>query len=258
MDEFLEEKDLEQEDLKEEDLEEEDLEEENLEEEDLEDKDLGNECSTDQDTNPEDGTEKFGCQTTERESSLPNKKICETCNKQYKAESNFRYVLGSHPDSYHYKCDLCPDSFKSLMKLIDHHQIHFSSESFHCTCDNKVKVERNLSKYMQSGHKTMDKPVTVTEKFQCDLCDKFCNTKGHLKLHLRQHLEIRPRIYQCLECPKAFMDRDALKKHMRTHILNPHTLKSHKCSQCGAGFKVANNVKRHLRENCPAMRAANY
>lgn len=61
-----------------------------------------------------------------------------------------------------------------------------------------------------------------------------------MKRHYLGHLEIRP--VACQLCPKRFIDKDALARHMPYHS----DVRAFPCDFCGSMFKTRNDVGKHI------------
>eukprot|EP00099_Drosophila_melanogaster_P022301 NP_649750.1 uncharacterized protein Dmel_CG2678, isoform A [Drosophila melanogaster] len=78
---------------------------------------------------------------------------------------------------------------------------------------------------------------------RCPYCPRTYMQKSNLKRHLRNHLS-KP-AHKCFHCSKAFMRKDHLKRHLRTHDSDGPL----SCSQCSAVFIEHVQLEIHRREH---------
>ncbi|XP_059487834.1 zinc finger and BTB domain-containing protein 17-like isoform X29 [Neocloeon triangulifer] len=83
--------------------------------------------------------------------------------------------------------------------------------------------------------------VELSKKcFQCKICSKLCNDKGHCKEHVRTHYGVSV----CKVCGKRYKYPCNLSQHMAVH--EGHT----KCSKCGEVLSSIRALKRHREKKC--------
>ena len=105
--------------------------------------------------------------------------------------------------------------------------------------------------------------------YECPLCNIILKTKKNFRDHLKRHGKMEDRQFGCQQCPKRFVTRTELERHMRIHsnekpcvcnicgkrFRQPGHLVSHKrlhtgekpyqCQQCGASFTTNSLLKTH-------------
>ena len=85
-----------------------------------------------------------------------------------------------------------------------------------CTkCGKEFLYVKRLSEHIEKEH------IQET-KYNCDLCAKEYQSKGHLRRHIKAHEDT----YLCPNCPEKFSKKIQLK----SHVFNEHSIK--KCDKC--------------------------
>lgn len=88
-----------------------------------------------------------------------------------------------------------------------------------------------------STHKKGD---TDKGPFLCDTCGKESKTIGQLNDHIRQHITMPLRTFECFVCHKSFSRKSYLKCHARLHMANEL-----KCTICQRIFRQRKSLRRH-------------
>ena len=73
------------------------------------------------------------------------------------------------------------------------------------------------------------------KKYECDLCERKCNSRSHLVVHQRTHTGEKP--FECDVCQKKFARAGDLAVHKRTHSGE----KPFKCDVCMKRFLMKSN-----------------
>lgn len=82
----------------------------------------------------------------------------------------------------------------------------------------------------------------VKTEFTCKICKEVFNTLENLRIHQKKANHKRSaKNYVCSYCNKAFLSRDHLNRHIRTHTKE----KPYHCGTCGMRFSMVQNLRRH-------------
>ena len=113
-----------------------------------------------------------------------------------------------------FECSLCHKKLKSEQSLKTHmkkcKEAEDTSQTFVCElCVYTAPSIRKLKDHQKSVH---------FDRRQCPHCEKSCSDKGNLEIHMdRHHPGIKPLEFDCDKCPKRFMFRPSLTKHLHSH-----------------------------------------
>lgn len=83
----------------------------------------------------------------------------------------------------------------------------------------------------------------VSQRHECEVCNKTFQRKSNLVDHLRLHANVK--LFSCTYCDAAFVQSGNLKSHIRTHTLE----KPFTCSVCNKGFSQSSALKTHMRSH---------
>ncbi|XP_060558917.1 gastrula zinc finger protein xFG20-1-like [Ruditapes philippinarum] len=141
-----------------------------------------------------------------------NTKLCTDCGKRFETGGGLRkHTLSKHDGNNNLKhvCSVCKKTFLEKHQL-QSHMIQHGSEKFKCIMPN---------------------------------CDKQYSSKTALKRHVVHFHEKKS--YSCSTCNIAYSDKHVLKDH----VVAVHTHGcSHRCSNCGKGFKWRASLSRHMKK----------
>ena len=112
----------------------------------------------------------------------------------------------------------------------------------------------NYFRYNHLRPLNMDLNVVHKNLFeQCDRCGKHFNIlpssltagDGKLSRNCQSCQEIGKRVisFQCEQCGKSFLEKSALKRHIKTHT----TEKAVKCNVCGKSISNKGALKNHVK-----------
>lgn len=93
------------------------------------------------------------------------------------------------------------------------------------------------------GSPKAKKSSIVTQRHECEVCQKTFQRKSNLVDHLRLHANVK--LFSCSYCDAAFVQSGNLKSHIRTHTQE----KPFTCSVCQKGFSQSSALKTHMRSH---------
>lgn len=130
-----------------------------------------------------------------------------------------------HSDERNFKCDQCPNAFKTKHILQTHQYTHL-------VADQRPKLSEAALARRKSYSKS-EKKYKV-----CDICGRSITISGFVG-HVRMHTGVKP--YPCSHCPKTFSTRSNLRKHNIVHTDE----RRYKCDICGKTFRSGSNLCEH-------------
>lgn len=176
----------------------------------------------------------------------PDKKYgCPDCDERfplaYHLKKHRRLVHNYQPENATTICGYCGKLFPQ--KSLDSHikNIHFKPDTEY-TCDQcniKISTKPGLINHMKSKH------MDVT--FPCRHCSESfpnysCRRTHEVRFHTFDYK------YNCNFCPKKFMERVQLRKHIATHTGE----RRYRCEICAMAFITLTNLKLHLASHSDA------
>ncbi len=185
--------------------------------------------------------------------------VCDMCGMKFTQTGTLTLHKMRHAGVKPYQCEECGVGFVVKSKLVEHQwKSHGIGNSVTTTCDGCGK-ECVLN--ARQGPKTQCCPQcgkefcrttqknVVSERIQCDLCDKTLASKTSLYTHkLMVHSEGKP--HKCDTCDKAFRAKQQLEVHRRTHTGE----KPYRCELCLRAFASRANHKRHMETHTDQRR----
>lgn len=94
-----------------------------------------------------------------------------------------------------YTCDVCGETFFSIVQLAKHRQFHDRDRPYECTICGKRFLSR-------SHHHEHQRVHTGERPFPCERCDRSFTTHHNLKRHMSIHE--KEEMYRCQECGVLF------------------------------------------------------
>ncbi|XP_062397761.1 zinc finger protein 480-like isoform X2 [Sardina pilchardus] len=94
-----------------------------------------------------------------------------------------------------YTCDVCGETFFSIVQLAKHRQFHDRDRPYECTVCGKRFLSR-------SHHHEHQRVHTGERPFPCERCDRSFTTHHNLKRHMTIHE--KEEMYRCQECGVLF------------------------------------------------------
>lgn len=153
--------------------------------------------------------------TTERgKFTIPRFFSCQYCSKMCLHYTYFclHRRLKHPPTAQAYKCELCPDEFKTSWKLAYHRKITHGQQQFTSLVEGQQKKQHQ------------QKPEQQPEVYECTVCPRKFLKIGALNLHkTRSHIEVLDggsvTKYLCQDCGKFFNSEWTLNNHRaKTHV----------------------------------------
>ncbi|KAJ8958907.1 hypothetical protein NQ318_019675 [Aromia moschata] len=142
------------------------------------------------------------------------------CNTKYSSQYKLAEHVRTHTKERIVACPTCCTLFSNKTKFNDHRkrQLATNLQSYQCSqCLKLFPSERLLRDHMRAH----------INHYKCNMCDMTCPKPSILAKHIRfKHVKFKP--YKCTHCPKAFIDKQNLDTHLKTHS----SVKSMKCEQC--------------------------
>ncbi|XP_062548659.1 zinc finger protein Xfin-like [Armigeres subalbatus] len=165
-----------------------------------------------------------------------SKLICVMCSARLKEFSDFQRscqeaqdILRKEASKNRIKtedqsilCDVCLQTFQTRKKLNDHKRLVHGPKNYECSiCDKSFfkpsRLEAHMTTHNEQNLYDLKPPVKVdpANRLQCEVCLKFFATKKQLWDHRR--LVHGPKKHVCSLCPKSFVQRLGLEKHLASH-----------------------------------------
>jgi uncharacterized Zn-finger protein len=111
-------------------------------------------------------------------------------------------------------------------------------EIYHCKfCDIVFPDPQSCSNHETYAHDPIN-------PFECLICKLKINTQPSLIIHIKnEHKSEKP--YLCAQCPKAFVRRSDLRKHVFVHA----GIRLFNCDICNKSFTRSTNLAKHKRSH---------
>ncbi|XP_017877511.1 zinc finger protein 239-like [Ceratina calcarata] len=164
---------------------------------------------------------------------------CILCDARFKGSAGLRnHYKIAHETGPSFKCDYCGKEFPLKERVKLHIRIHTGFKPHKCVDCGKCFARAGQLVSHRSTHSQI-KP------FRCELCPGMFTCAANLTLHLKRHNGQKD--YKCELCGRAFVRRDALKKHL--DCLH-RDVKSYFCAICNKTFKghLPQHMRTHARD----------
>lgn len=195
---------------------------------------------------------------------------CPLCSAKFPAhrQDNFLAHLHSHAADPDVQCTVCGKKFLNRARLATHMATHEQRSKKHlCAfCGKSFLHKYSYEKHMKQVHgaenefedvnKTdnneTDKISGVPEKLKyvCKICGKGHKSKGHLSMHMKNHVIYGPLLkkLRCLTCNLSFTSKLEKQNHVKDH----HPLFT--CPLCSVSFRSSRVFEVHRRKEHPDYR----
>ncbi|XP_063380547.1 zinc finger protein 470-like [Cydia fagiglandana] len=141
------------------------------------------------------------------------------------------------------ECQVCEECGKSVRNLKVHSLLHrrkSERQIMQCKlCPKLFNTDAGRTRHYRKIHLGL----TDVSKSVCDICNK---EYRHLKEHVMMMHNKESLPYGCVSCPRRYMCRSALERHMAKHVGMPELL--YECDICKRRFRTKNIVSNHIRK----------
>ena len=165
---------------------------------------------------------------------------CDLCDKSYRYEHHVRkHKAAVHEKLRPFVCNLCGKTYSDNTPLRVHMEVaHSKKGNFPCpecgrVFSHNVKMKSHYSHTHGGGQPNK-------EKVKCDTCSKDIE-QYKLKSHLRSHVNLEMKTFQCQLCSAVCSDKQKLKRHMDVH----KSKKIFQCQKCDKKYKAQKYVYLH-------------
>ncbi|XP_035892712.1 zinc finger protein 260-like [Anopheles stephensi] len=178
--------------------------------------------------------------------------VCDICSESFAREP--RYLKHRKTHSILFECSACLLKFGSNGKLLVHQQqtLHIGKgmvEGLQLPTDSgskrKGEGSREHSGPPKDGSEIQSAPPKADNVYACDSCD---NTFAGLNTVLEHEEAVHAHenhSFVCIECGKAFREKNLLHRHRQTHVQD----RMHRCTVCEAAFKTRSTLTKHARSH---------
>ncbi|EDS27926.1 zinc finger protein 79 [Culex quinquefasciatus] len=206
---------------------------------------------------------------------LGSKVQCDICYKTLHRTQQL--LLHRSKDKFEYRCKTCGETFINRVRVSTHYRtIHGPNATvcgttrICCGCAENFPSPEALSTHSEAVHLPNRPPPNPERPFVCDICySNYLNNQslqkhktrftskvkkyqctqcgkqffypGKLSDHEKTHLG--EKVFQCPECPAAYVSRESLRKHIQRHTMPED---KYKCPECGRCYRSSKNLKEHL------------
>jgi KRAB domain-containing zinc finger protein len=181
---------------------------------------------------------------------------CTVCRKKFAARSMLEMHKKSHSSGSSYmnqteevsfqpsiptgkvllkrfKCQYCPSSYTTRIKLKLHMKTHFVGKKNSSTSEWSVETKQPNKNDIAS-----DATPQCSKNFICKYCEYACDDNAALWNHmLQQHSYHQP--YNCGKCGRGFRHLHAYSNHQKTHYVKMH------CRVCGKQYSSDKALREH-------------
>ena len=168
---------------------------------------------------------------------------CDQCAVSYRHKIDINnHVKAITQGNSASKCEICFITSNRKDKIRLHksniHGIGISNR-FNCDkCDKSFARSTELRDHKLTKHEGIS--------FKCELCEKVFSNYSTLKSHLdNYHYHENEKQVICSECNKGFSSKGYLKKHKE--IVHEKRKEKHQCEICKRVFSFKENMKRHKK-----------
>uniref|UniRef100_A0A182SCL2 Protein krueppel n=1 Tax=Anopheles maculatus TaxID=74869 RepID=A0A182SCL2_9DIPT len=177
--------------------------------------------------------------------------VCDICSESFAREP--RYLKHRKTHSILFECSACLLKFGSNGKLLVHQQqtLHIGKgmvEGLQLPNDGGSKRKGESSRdsgTRKDGSENQSDSSKADNVYACDSCD---NTFAGLNTVLEHEEAVHAHdnhSFVCIECGKAFREKNLLHRHRQTHVQD----RMHRCTVCEAAFKTRSTLTKHARSH---------
>uniref|UniRef100_A0A0E3W296 Uncharacterized protein n=1 Tax=Anopheles gambiae TaxID=7165 RepID=A0A0E3W296_ANOGA len=177
--------------------------------------------------------------------------VCDICSESFAREP--RYLKHRKTHTILFECSVCLLKFGSNGKLLVHQQqtLHIGKgmvEGLQLPDEaggGKRRGETAAKEAATSEHQSEVPAQGGDNVYACDSCD---NTFAGLNSVLQHEESVHAHenhSFVCIECGKAFREKNLLHRHRQTHVQD----RLHRCTVCEAAFKTRSTLTKHARSH---------
>ncbi|XP_053686604.1 zinc finger protein with KRAB and SCAN domains 7-like [Sabethes cyaneus] len=161
---------------------------------------------------------------------------CPVCSKKCTRMSELKIHIKSHWRKLPHPCQLCTERFAEVTNYYDHLKSEHKDELTLQECIDMIAQNENAEliapneDYLLKGE---------DGSYICAVCIKVFRNERLLRKHKRK---MHPKVFFCSQCPKRFLYKSLLDKHLRVHTQE----KPFQCDQCERAFTQKVNLEVHL------------
>ena len=175
---------------------------------------------------------------TFHENPLPQ--ACTQCNERFRRKLQLKkHVILKHSGEYPYRCEHCNKGFLNTFLFSRHFATHKTNEKARSCpdCDLTFDKWSSLVEHRRSVHKNVP-------RFTCDLCSKNFSRKPNIKDHMKIHMAMEQKVFQChyKNCPKFYN----AKRNLMSHIRSKHKGKRWICATCNQEKSTKQKLEQHV------------
>lgn len=189
---------------------------------------------------------------------------CSICGKSYSTRKLMnQHISCEHINEQLLECKVCESRFASIVKLRSHVRWHGTERRYNCDlCEKAFKTANNLRDH--------EKVHTGDRPFQCSICSLRFRQRGACNKHMKLHCRRRPQTRSAtkgtheqakISLPAENCDEDEMAMKRECDDLekyqNHGQSSRYSCEICGANFKYAFSLRRHLDAHNSNKKACN-
>ena len=168
-----------------------------------------------------------------------NNMICSECGRGFGVrQAYFHHLYKEHRDvlAKDYLCNTCGEGFITNSSLNNHiEKVHENKPKLCVECNKTFATKMSFSHHIKMVH--------TTELIECKECGKKLHPKT-ISRHIKM-VHIKDKTNVCSECPKAFVLKEQLKKHVeQVH----QESRPYGCENCTYRASSITNLNLHRRK----------
>ncbi|XP_055530699.1 zinc finger protein 391-like isoform X2 [Wyeomyia smithii] len=161
---------------------------------------------------------------------------CPVCSKKCTRMSELKIHIKSHWRKLPHPCQLCTERFAEVTNYYDHLKSHHKDELTLQECIDMIAQNENAELIAPNEDSLLK---SEDGGYICAVCIRIFRSERLLRKHKRK---MHPKVFVCSQCPKRFLYKSLLDKHIRVHTQE----KPFECDQCERSFTQKVNLEVHL------------
>uniref|UniRef100_A0A182K9B3 Protein krueppel n=1 Tax=Anopheles christyi TaxID=43041 RepID=A0A182K9B3_9DIPT len=170
---------------------------------------------------------------------VPHKKYtCQICEKKCIRLSELETHMTAHLRKFPHVCPLCTQRYSDATGFYDHFLADHRNEM---TVGELIELLAQNENVIVISDK--NEPANIQREdgwFECGVCGKTYRMESNLERHKRK---MHVKIFYCPHCPRKFLYKSLLTKHLPTHTLD----KPFQCPHCPRSYTQRVNLKVHMK-----------